>query len=122
MSDDQPKKTTTYELSAGGIAILQDKMPLMEWYKDEPKSAWLIVRSVEAVEALPDIGNRPTKETPIEEINKWAERSFQFEWTEKQKDAAKVCIGFFKKHGAIFSTKHFVALMKLLGMLNPTDE
>jgi hypothetical protein len=123
MSAEEKKVTkTTYELSAGGIAMLKDFLPLTEWYKEDPKAAWLIVRSVEAEEALPDIGERPKQTDAIPEINKWAERSFQFEWTEKQLNAAKSCITFFKKHGRLFAHKHTVAVMRLLGMLNPADE
>lgn len=116
------KNKTQYELSAGGITILQIFLTLKLWYKDEPKADWLMVRAVDAYDALPDLGPRPSRDSTEAENKAWAERNFQFEWTDKEKDAAKACIRFFHKAGELNPNKHTVAVMRLLGLLNPADE
>jgi hypothetical protein len=120
MSNDAPK-TTHYELPQGAIAILREILPSPTWYKEDPKQGVLIARSVGAYEALPEI-DRPVseKEESARDFEKrakaWAETVLEFEWTEKQKDAVKICVRHYLKQGAFTVTKHTVAMLRLLGL------
>jgi hypothetical protein len=118
MSND--KNTTHYELPAGAIAILDAIMPTNTWYKEEPKQAAMIVHSVAAVEELPDLGERlkPEKDetqTSFDaRVDAWSARNFEFDWSDKQKNAAKKCVQFYLKQGALDAKPAIVALLKLL--------
>jgi hypothetical protein len=39
-----------------------------------------------------------------------------FEWTDKQKDAVRVCVRYYLKQGAFAVNINTVALIKLLGL------
>ena len=121
MSTEAPK-TTKYELSTGGIAVLGEILPTVQWYKDEAKQGQLICRAFAANEALPEVAERPKpekdelKDSFDPKVEKWAEPILSFEWTDKQKDAVKVCVRFYLKQGAFTVTTHTVKLLELLGL------
>ena len=132
MSDEIKKDpgpiTKPYELTAGAIAILEDVLPLGSWYKDEQKQGLLLTRAIAACEALPDIGSRP-KPTKEEEqdvydarVEKWRDTIFMFNWTDKQKDAAKVCVRFYLKQAAFGATATTASLLKFFELIAPDDE
>lgn len=108
-----------YELPTGAIAILQDILPTAIWYKEEVKKSKLMVHSVDAEEALPVTEKRPT---PTKEesqdafearVDKWADKVLMFEWTEKQRDAAKKCFAYYLKQANLTATPNTVALIRL---------
>ena len=119
---DVPPKTTHYELSIGAVAVLQEILPTPTWYKEDPKQGVLIGRAYAATEALPDIPKRPApeKDEPKESFEaraeEWAKPVVEFEWTDKQKDAVKVCVRFYLKQGAFTVTEHTVGMLHLLGL------
>jgi hypothetical protein len=119
---DTPPKTTHYELSIGAIAVLQEILPTSQWYKDNPKQGLLVGRAYTASEALPDTPPRPVaakdeeKDAFEKRVDIWAEPVLEFDWTDKQKDAVKVCVAFYLKQGAFMVGKHIVALLHMLGL------
>lgn len=121
MSQDAPK-TTHYELPTGAVAMLEEIIPQSAWYKDDPKQGFLIVRATSAFEALPDTAPRikpekdETKDSFDARVEAWAKPVLEFEWTDKQKDAAKTCVRFFLKQGAFAVNTNTVALLRLLGL------
>jgi len=122
MSDDKKPSTTQYELPTGAIAMLEEIIPQPQWYKDDPKQGFLIVRATSAFEALPDTAPRikPEKEETKEDFearaDDWAKPGLMFEWTDKQKDAVKVCVRYFLKQGAFAVNTNTVALLHMLGL------
>lgn len=121
MSQDAPK-TTQYELPTGAVAILEEIIPLAGWYKDDPKQGLLIARSVSAMDALPETAPRikadkdESKGDFDARVDAWASPILMFEWTDKQKDAAKKCVTHFLKQGAFNPNKTTVALLRLFGL------
>lgn len=115
-------KSTHYELSTGAVAVLGEILPTPQWYKDDPKQGVLIGRAFAACEALPELTNRPVpskdeaKDAFDARVEVWASPILEFEWTEKQKDAVKKCVGYYLKQGAFLVTSHTVSLLHLLGL------
>ncbi len=118
MSDEV--KYLEIEQSVGAIAILAEILPKPQWYKDDPKQGNLIGRSFAACEALPDVPPTPvpekdeTKDAFEARIDAWAEPLHPFKWTEKQRQAVRVCVQYFLKQGAFSVTKHTISLLRLL--------
>lgn len=116
------QSTTHFELSAGAILILSSSLGRNGWYKDDPKPDVLCGRGFSAHEALPEFTDMPTpgkdetKEAFEERFDKWAEKIYQFEWTPKQKDAARACLRYFFKQGIYSSTKYTIEAMRFLGL------
>ena len=114
--------TTHYELSVASIAILTEILPTPTWYKEEAKQATLIGRAYSANDALPDVPTRPvpkekeSKESFEARIDVWANPILEFDWTDKQKDAVKVCVRYYLKQGSFTVTEHTVALLHMLGL------
>jgi hypothetical protein len=110
-------KTTQYELPTGAIAILEEILPSPQWYKDDPKQARMIVNSVAAAEALPDLAERPSpeKDEKVEAFKAraeaWAGTNMMLDWTEKQVAAVKVCVKFYLKSGNLAASKQVAALI-----------
>jgi hypothetical protein len=120
-----PKSASTpihYELPVGAIVLLDSILTQPQWYKENPRGGSLIVRAVQASDALPDIPARiqPEKdETQYaydRRLYKWSDLVYEFDWTGKQREAVKVCVQHFLKQGAFASTKYCVALLCLLGL------
>lgn len=120
--DPPAPKTTHYELSTGAVAVLQEILPTAQWYKEDPKQGLLIGRAYAAAEALPETPARPAaekdevKEAFEKRIDTWAAPVLEFDWTDKQKDAVKVCVKFYLKQGAFLVTEHTVTLLHMLGL------
>lgn len=118
---DKPK-AIHYELPTGAVAILEQILPTPTWYKDDPKQARTIVAAVAAADALPETAARPamkadeTQEAFNIRVDTWAEPVLEFEWTDKQKEAAKKCVAHYIKGGNLSVNAHLVALIKLLGL------
>ena len=116
------QKTTHYELPTGAVAILQEILSTPQWYKDDPKQANTIVRAVQALDALPDLTDRPkpekdeAKEAFEVRADAWAAPILQFDWTDKQKEAVKKCVAFYLKQGAFSVNANIVSLLVLLGL------
>lgn len=111
-----------YELTAACISMLEDILPTSEWYKDDPKQGLLLVRGVDAYETLPDLGERPRK-LETESVSDfeargdaWGERVFQFEWTDKERDAVKHCVKHYLKKGVFRATANTKALLHFLSL------
>lgn len=121
MSTDKPT-STHYELPTGAIAILEEILPLAQWYKDDPKQGVLITRAAAAFEALPDTAKRIKPEKDEEKgdfdarFAAWGEPVLEFEWTDKQKDAVRACVRYHLKQGALPVNANTVALLMLLGL------
>jgi hypothetical protein len=126
MSTDEKKaegpKTTHYELPTGAIAILEEILATPTWYKDDPKQAKTIVHAVGALDALPETVTRPTvdkdeqRDSFEKKVDAWAKLNLMFEWTDKQKEAVKKCVGYYLKQGAFAVNTNTVALLTLLGL------
>jgi hypothetical protein len=120
MSDE--KKKTQYELPTGAVAILEEILATPQWYKDDPKQAKTIVHAVGALDALPDTAARPKpdkdedKDSFDDRVDAWATPILMFEWSDKQKDAVKKCVGYYLKQGAFMVNSNIVALLTLLGL------
>jgi hypothetical protein len=118
---EEPKKTH-YELPTGAVAILEETLVAPTWYKDEPKAGMLMTRANAAYKALPDTAPRPKPEKGEDpedynaRVDAWAAVLLEFDWTEKQKDAAKTCIRYFIKQGALDGKDPAIALIHLLGL------
>jgi hypothetical protein len=126
MSNEEKKaegpKSTQYELPTGAVALLEEILPTPQWYKDDPKQAKTIVHAVGALDALPDTVKRPevkkdeAKEDFENRADAWASPILMFEWTDKQKEAVKKCVGYYLKQGAFLVNVNTVALLRLLGL------
>ena len=120
----EAQKPIQYELPTGAIAILEEVLPTPQWYKDEPKQAGLIVRAMQAADALPATADRPkpekdeTKEAFEVRADAWAAVNLEFFWTDKQKEAAKACIKYYIKQGALAINPNSVALITLFGLID----
>jgi hypothetical protein len=101
-------KDITYNLPNQSVALLREILPMALWYKEEPKQAALMVRSVEAQELLPEVTEK--KDDVLE-----------FTWSDKHKLAAKTCVQFFMKNGNLPSDKYTVAIIRMLGLLKEDD-
>lgn len=115
-------KIPHYELPTGAIAILQEILATPQWYKDDPKQAKTIVHAVGALDALPDLVDRPqpdkdeTRDVFEERVDAWASPILMFEWSDKNKESAKKCVAYYLKQGAFAVNGNTVALLKLLGL------
>lgn len=121
MTTEAPKPTH-YELPTGAVAILEEILPTPQWYKDEQKQAALIVRAMDAVDALPETAARPkpekdeTKGDFDARADAWAATNLEFNWTDKMKEAAKACVKYYIKQGALSINANSVALITLFGL------
>ena len=120
-----PKSASTpihYELPVGAIMLLESVLGQSQWYKEDPKAGYLVVRAVQAADALPDLPEKLKVESGESQddfdkrFDAWADPVCEFQWTEKQREAVKVCVRFFLKQGAFVVTKHLVSLLRLLGL------
>jgi hypothetical protein len=115
-------KTTHYELPTGAVVILESILATPQWYKDDAKQARTIVHAVGALDALPDLLDKPQPEKDEKQgdfnarADTWATPVLMFEWTDKQKEAAKKCVSYYLKQGAFAVNTHTVALLTLLGL------
>lgn len=118
----EEKKATHYELPTGAVAILEEILPTPQWYKDDPKQAKTIVHAVGALDALPETKPRPRPDKDEDKaffearVDVWAAEVLMFDWTDKQKEAAKKCVTFYLKQGAFSVNSNIVALLTLLGL------
>lgn len=122
MSDEKKNQPTQYELPTGAVAILENVLASPNWYKDDPKQAKTIVHAVGALDALPDLTDRP-KPAKDEDgdafnarVDAWAKPILMFNWTDKQKEAVKKCVAHYVKQGALAVNSNTVALLTLLGL------
>lgn len=112
---------THYELTTGAVAMLHEILPTPQWYKDDPKQGRLLGYAFDAIKALPDV-ERPLpqkdelKHAYDKRVDEWASPILEFEWTDKQKEAAKKCCAYYLKLGSFSVTAHSVALLALLGL------
>lgn len=122
MSEEKKITTTQYELPTGAIAVLQEILATPQWYKDDPKQAKTIVHAVGALDALPDLADRPQpeKDEPravyAQRVDVWAKPGLMYDWTDKQKEAVKKCVSYYLKQGAFSVNSNIVALLTLLGL------
>ena len=120
MSTEQ--KNTQYELPTGAITILEEILPTPQWYKDDTKQAKTIVHAVQALDALPETAARPKpekdedKDSYEKRVDTWSVPILMFNWSDKQKEAVKKCVGFYLKQGAFTVNSNIVALLTLLGL------
>jgi len=118
MSNDK----THYELPTGAVAILHEILATPQWYKEDQKQARTIVSAVGALDALPDLTDRPQpekdekREAFEDRADAWAKPVLMFEWSDKQKEAVKKCVAFYLKQGSFAVNANTVALLTLLGM------
>jgi len=116
-----PKKQ--YELPTGAVTILDEILPTPQWYKDDPKYAKLLCNAKDALDALPETKPRPdpkpdeTRAAFEKRVDPWSSEILMFEWTDKQKDAAKKCVQFYLKAGNLGgAAAPTIALIKLFGL------
>jgi hypothetical protein len=101
---------------------LEDILASGVWYKDDPKQARTIVSAVGALDALPETAPRIKPEKDEEKdvfdarADAWAKPVLMFEWTDKQKEAAKKCVSHYLKQGAFTVNTNTLALIRLLGL------
>lgn len=118
----ETKTPTHYELPTGAVAILHEILATPTWYKEDPKQAKTIVHAVGALDALPEPQDRPQpdkdekRDTFEERVDEWAKPVLEFEWSDKQKEAVKKCVGYYLKQGAFAVNANTVALLTLLGL------
>lgn len=123
MSTNDAPTSTHYELPTGAIAVLEELLPTAQWYKDDPKYAKLLCTAVDALDALPETAPRPVPEKDETvaayeaRIAPWNDKVLMFDWTDKQRDAARKCIQHYLKlgqlNGATTSTVALIRLFKL---------
>jgi hypothetical protein len=116
------KNATQYELPTGAVAILNTILPMATWYKDEQKQARLIVDAVSADDALPATPPRPEQATGEKpeaygvRVGTWGEPVLMFQWTERQKSAAKACVRYFLRNGNLAVNANTLALINLFNL------
>ena len=122
LADKDTQEPTQYKLPTGAIAVLEEIIPTQHWYKEEPKQANAVARGHEAVTLLPDTAARPkpetdeTKEDFEARADTWAAVALDFKWTDAQKAAAKACLKYYIKQGALAINPNSVALITLFGL------
>jgi hypothetical protein len=109
-----------YELPTGAIVLLHKILTLASWYKDEPKQAKVMIAAMDAIDRLPpEPPELPRTDGEKDDayasrFREWEMAPLMFQWDDRHKDAAKVCVRYFIKQGNLTTTRPVCALVRML--------
>lgn len=115
--------STEYSIPVGALFALRQLLPTASWYADEHnQQAKLIVHGVGADEAIGELPPAPERQPDepdvsfAKRVKAWAEAPRTVSWTDKQRDAVKVCVQYYLKKGIFVATPVTVRLLTVLGL------
>jgi hypothetical protein len=119
----------TLELTRGAVQLLEQMLMQPEWAKDTATlyRAGALLERIDGEfggDKAPEVPKWDKDEEPdtaeVEQFNRqmdeWANRSVEFEVSEKEREACKTCVNESVKKGQVRPTKHYMRIAQALGL------